>query len=377
MTDLDAPVAAQVVGRQARLVDGGVDGEAVVVGGDLHPSGGPVEHGLVDAAVAVVELVGAVAQGPSEQLVAQADAEEGDAGVEHPAQQLDLAHGRARVAGAVGEEHAVGVQGQDLGEGRRLRQDVDAHAPFGQLPGGAGLDAQVDGGHDGDGLGAGEVPGGFDDVALGRGHLGGQGLARHARLAAHGVQADVDGGPGGAGGAVGPGGQGLAGEDAGAHGAALAQVAGQGPGVDLAHAHDPGARQLVLQFAPGPPGRGAPGRVAHHVAGDPDPARLGVLVVDARIADVGGGLHHDLAVVGGVGERLLVAGHAGVEDDLAHGAPGGAVGPSAQHVAVLQDEQGRAARGQAGGGVGAHLSPPRARRARRPGPWGARAGRSP
>ena len=64
---------------------------------------------------------------------------------------------------------------------------------------------------------------------------------------------------------------------------------------------------------------GRPGRVAHHVAGDPDPVRLVVLVVDAGVADVRRGLHHHLPVVGRVGQRLLVAGHAGGEDRLAEG----------------------------------------------------------
>ena len=65
------------------------------------------------------------------------------------------------------------------------------------------------------------------------------------------------------------------------------------------------------------PVRRAAGRVAHDVAGDPDPAGLGVLVVDAGVADVRRGHHDDLAVVRRVGERLLVAGHAGGEDRLA------------------------------------------------------------
>ena len=84
-----------------------------------------------------------------------------------------------------------------------------------------------------------------------------------------------------------------------------------------------------------------PGGVADDVAGDPDPARLGVLVVDAGVADVRRGHHHDLAVVGRVGQRLLVAGHAGGEDRLAEGLALGAVGLAAEGAAVLEDEQRR------------------------------------
>ena len=47
--------------------------------------------------------------------------------------------------------------------------------------------------------------------------------------------------------------------------------------------------------------------------------RLDVLVVGADVADMGEGEGDDLAGVGGVGQDLLVAGHRGVEADLARG----------------------------------------------------------
>ena len=81
---------------------------------------------------------------------------------------------------------------------------------------------------------------------------------------------------------------------------------------------------------------------------------LGVLVVDAGVADVRGGHDDDLAVVGGVGQRLLVAGHAGGEDGLAEGLPHRAVGAAAEGAAVLQDEYG--GRGGRPGG-GRHCAP--------------------
>src|SRR5918911_1308338 len=72
------------------------------------------------------------------------------------------------------------------------------------------------------------------------------------------------------------------------------------------------------------PTYGPPGGVAHRVPGDLDAARLVVLVVPAGVADLRGGLHDDLAVVGRVGERLLVAGHAGGEHRLAQALAAGA-----------------------------------------------------
>ena len=83
---------------------------------------------------------------------------------------------------------------------------------------------------------------------------------------------------------------------------------------------------------------GPAGGVADDVAGHPDPRGLGVLVVHAGVADVRGGHHHDLAVVRRVGQRLLVAGHAGREDRLAEGLARGAVGVAAEGAAVLEDE---------------------------------------
>ena len=101
----------------------------------------------------------------------------------------------------------------------------------------------------------------------------------------------------------------------------------------------PGRGQLVVQDAPGPPGRRPPGRVAHHVAGDLHPAGLRVLVVDPGVADVRRGHHHDLPVVRRVGQRLLVAGHPGGEDGLADRLPHRAVRLAAERPPVLQHER--------------------------------------
>src|SRR5262249_6556196 len=55
-----------------------IDAEAVVLRGDLDAPGGEVLHRLVRAAVAEFELVGLAAEGQGEELVAEADAEDGD-----------------------------------------------------------------------------------------------------------------------------------------------------------------------------------------------------------------------------------------------------------------------------------------------------------
>ena len=119
----------------------------------------------------------------------------------------------------------------------------------------------------------------------------------------------------------------------------VAQVAGQGAGVDAGDADHALLAQRVVERAPRAPARGDPGGVADDVPGHPDPRGLGVLVVHAGVADVGSGHHHDLAVVRRVGERLLVARHPGGEHRLTEGLALGAVGLPAEGPAVFEDEQ--------------------------------------
>ena len=56
---------------------GGIDGEAVVLAGDRDPPASPVAHRLVAAVMAELELERPAAEGQAEELVPQADAEDG------------------------------------------------------------------------------------------------------------------------------------------------------------------------------------------------------------------------------------------------------------------------------------------------------------
>ena len=270
----------------------------------------------------VRQFVGAEAQGPAEQLVAEADAEERDPGRQRRLDQVDRPVGRPGVAGAVGEEHPVRFQGQHLVDRRGRRHHVHLDAPLGHPVWRHRLDAEVDRHHPEAGL-----AGGGDGVGLPGGDLVGQEGAGHLRLGPDPFQQ---------GGRVG-----LDAGHADPHRPALAQVTGDGPGVHLAHADHVLGLQLLVQRTTGPPARRDPGGVADHVAGDPDPARLVVLVVPAGVADVRRGGHHDLAVVAGVGERLLVTRHPGGEHRLAEGLPHRSERPAAERAAVLQNEQSR------------------------------------
>ncbi len=313
--------------RHGGTVQRRVNGEAVVLGGDFHLAGPAVHDGLVDAAVAVAELVGAEAQGAAQDLVAEADAEVRQLLVQHRAQQGDLVVGRGRVAGSVGHEEAVGLDRVDVLQGGRGRQDVHAHAALGEANRCHGLDAKVNGGDGEARLAFPAVVLGLHDVGLVDGDFLGQGGAFHGGTGQDGVQQFLVRGL-----------SGLAGEDACAHGLVLAEVAGDGTGVHALDADDALLHEFVIEAAFGAPVGGAAGGVAHDVPGHPDAAGLSVFAVDAGVADVRRSLDHQLPRVGGVGDGLLVAGHAGGEDGLAQGGSLGSVAAAAEHAAVFEHE---------------------------------------
>ena len=119
---------------------------------------------------------------------------------------------------------------------------------------------------------------------------------------------------------------------------------GQRPGVDAGEADDAARPQPLVEVAAGAVVRrigdvGLHDAAAHarrrgHVDG------LDVLVIDADIADMGKGEGDDLAGIGGVGEDLLVAGHRGVEADLADRLALGANSLTFDHRAVGKDQEG-------------------------------------
>jgi hypothetical protein len=83
--------------------------------------------------------------------------------------------------------------------------------------------------------------------------------------------------------------------------------------------------------------------VAHDDAAGVDAVRLHRRRADPVVADQRVGENDDLAGVGGVGDRLLVAGHRGVEDDLAGNRAVVPAGEPVEPRSVLEQQ------------VGAHL----------------------
>jgi hypothetical protein len=107
----------------------GVDGETVVLGGDVAAGGTEIDAGLVHSAVSVLHLVGLGPGGERKELVAEADAEDGLGGLEGEG-VLDGLHGgraHAGVSGTVGKEESV------PGEVRGVRLEVVVERHNGEL----------------------------------------------------------------------------------------------------------------------------------------------------------------------------------------------------------------------------------------------------
>ena len=118
---------------------------------------------------------------------------------------------------------------------------------------------------------------------------------------------------------------------------------GQRAGVDAGDADDAACPQPLVEVSRGAVIRrlGDVGlqNAAADAGGGGEVDGLDVLVIDADIADMGKGEGDDLAGIGGVGEDLLVAGHGGIEADLADGLAGRADAMALDHGPVGEDEE--------------------------------------
>jgi hypothetical protein len=239
-----------------------------------------------------------------EQLVAEADAEERDPRGERLTAAAPPVVGGGRVTGAVGQEDPVGARRPAR---RRASTWPAARAPACHAPPSAvrrhRLDAEVECGHGRSG--AADV---LDDVRLGRGDVARSGR----RPPSAGCPARA----------------GAARRWSCSTGRDPTRIAPRSRRCRVsARVSTP-----LMPTTPPSPQLGRPGcgwlatttdprGLTHDVAGHPDATGLRVLVVDPGVADVRGGLDHDLPVVRRVGERLLVAGHAGGEDGFAERSP--------------------------------------------------------
>ena len=116
--------------------------------------------------------------------------------------------------------------------------------------------------------------------------------------------------------------RGLGAEDAAAHRAGVADMADERARVDAGDGGDAAVAKPVEPAALGGGGVLGVAGVAHDRRAGVDAVRLHGLLGDAVVADHRVGEGDELPRVRGVGDGLLVAGHRGVEDDLADGARG-------------------------------------------------------
>src|SRR5438874_7171228 len=105
-------LAGAVVQRDVRGIALRRDTEAVVLDGDEHAARLHVLHRMVRAAMAEVELERVVPEREPEQLVAEADAEEGNLPEKTP-DRLDLVGEHGGIAGPVRDQHRAGLRLDD------------------------------------------------------------------------------------------------------------------------------------------------------------------------------------------------------------------------------------------------------------------------
>ena len=120
----------------------GVDREVVVLAGDLHLAGGQVAHRVVAAVVAERELHGVGAERPTEELVAEADAEHRHV-AEQPADGVDgVGHRRPGRPGPLERNTPAGCASEHVGGGGRRRHHLHVE-PRREVAQDRALDAEV------------------------------------------------------------------------------------------------------------------------------------------------------------------------------------------------------------------------------------------
>src|SRR5439155_3706735 len=122
-------------------------------------------------------------------------------------------------------------------------------------------------------------------------------------------------------------------------GPAVAEVPHERAGIDALDAGNAVPREVGAEALLRAPARGSLAVLAHDEAAHVGTARLDVLTVHADVADLRVGHGDELPLVGGIGQDLLVPGHAGVEDELARDLTERAEGAAAEDRAVGKREE--------------------------------------
>src|SRR6478609_10241794 len=109
-----------------------LNGKAMILAGDEDLAGPEVLHRMVPPPVPVEEFGGPAAEGEPQQLVPQADPEGGDPRLRQLADVLARVGDSRRIAGPIGEEKSLRLEGADLGGGGRRRHHDDLAAMRGE-----------------------------------------------------------------------------------------------------------------------------------------------------------------------------------------------------------------------------------------------------
>lgn len=308
-----------------------IDAEAVILGGNLHPTGSMIDDREIGAVIAEGELHRPATEGEAHELVTETDTEDrllADKGAN------DLLGGEDRlgVAGAVTEKDTIGIHRQRRFRREGGRDDGDIAAGIDQTTEDVVLDAEVVG----DDLvlelaaidlriAAAQLPGPFAPlVRFFAGDPGGEIETSHVRLGAHFAQQ--------------AGGIEIDRRDDAVLGTVIAQMPGQGAGVDAVNGDDAVLLEVGIETHRCPPVGIAILILLDDEAGEEEAAALDILGIDAGVADLGVGHGDHLPLVGRVGENLLIAGHGGIKDDFPAGFTRGAEGFSAKDTPVGQGQ---------------------------------------
>ncbi len=294
--------------------------DLVVLGGHLDTPKVQVLDRMVGAVMAEPQPRRLRAAGARDDLVPEADPEQRAAGGDHGAGEGDLGPKARRVAGAGRQDHPVDVARQQLRRTDHVREYPDPRPTVPHRSHDVRFQTEID---DPD-------PGPFRGVRRvlcdrRRRHLtdevlvlpGGDG-ARHRH---GGDRIHVAGG----------------GDDP-AQATAGAQVARKGPGIDTGDRRDPGTAEEGCQLARSLEDRG--GRVGDNQRAQPWTERLIVVEQPTVVPDQRIGHHDDLAGVRRVGADLLVAGLAGVHDQVATGRHRRTKGDPREDRAILEGQHG-------------------------------------
>ncbi len=267
---------------------------------------------------------------------------------------LDRGHGvlagRRRIAGAVRQEHAVGLVAQDVFGRRRRRHDRHLAAGVGEAAQDVALGAVVDGDH---------VILGLLELAVALAQRPGR-LGPRIALLGRDLDREIHAFE------TGPFLRGLQQlrnvelavrrmHDHAARRAAVAHAARDLARVDAADARQVVALQPVIERLGVAPVGGLGDVAAQHDAARGRVDALDVLEIGADVADMREGEGDDLAGIGGIGDDLLIAGHRGVEADLADrlACRADALAPKDRAVGQRQRGRGPTRRGVFGaGGLG-------------------------